>query len=190
MGLSRRLKEYNPQITVVGVEPYLGHKLQGLKNLKEAYCPGIFEKRYLDRKVNIDDEEAFEMTRRLAREEGLFVGMSSGAAMVIAAKEAAAMDTGVIVAVFPDSGERYLSTPLFAVKEKVDLTVFNTLSRSKEAFEPLHPGRVSVYSCGPHRPCPNESGPVSPVRLCRPALPISRVSWLRRRTRDEYHRSG
>ena len=149
MGMQRRLKEFNPDIQIVGVEPYLGHKIQGLKNMKEAYCPEIFEKARLDKKVNIDDEEAFEMTRRLAREEGLFVGMSSGAAVVVAIKEAAAMPEGTIVVILPDSGERYLSTPLFTVREKVDLTLFNTMSRSQEPFEPMVPGKVSMYSCGP-----------------------------------------
>jgi cysteinyl-tRNA synthetase len=149
MGCSKRLKEYNPDIAIVGVEPYLGHKIQGLKNMKEAYCPEIFEKKRLDKKVNIDDEEAFEMTRRLAKEEGLFVGMSSGAAMAIACKEADAMAAGTIVVIFPDGGERYLSTPLFAVREKVDFKLFNSLSRTKEPFEPILPGKVSMYSCGP-----------------------------------------
>ncbi len=149
MGIARRLKEYNPAVTIVGVEPYLGHKLQGLKNMKESYRPEIFEKERLDKKINIDDEDAFEMTRRLAREEGLFVGMSSGAAMVIAAREAEAMDRGTIVVIFPDSGERYLSTALFAVREKVSLQLFNTLSHRKQPFEPIVPGKVSIYSCGP-----------------------------------------
>jgi cysteinyl-tRNA synthetase len=149
MGASRRLKEYNPEIRIVGVEPYLGHKIQGLKNLKEAYRPGIFEGSRLDKKINIDDEEAFEMTRKLARHEGLFVGMSSGAAMVIACKEAELIADGIIVVIFPDGGERYLSTPLFTVSEKVDFKLFNTLSRSKEPFEPIVPGKVSIYSCGP-----------------------------------------
>ncbi len=149
MGMSRRLKEFNPEIRIIGVEPYLGHKLQGLKNMKEAYQPEIYQKKLLDEKINIDDEEAFETTRRLAKEEGLFVGMSSGAAMAIAAKKAADMKEGTIVAIFPDSGERYLSTPLFTVREKVDLKLFNTLSRSKEPFLPLVPGKVSMYTCGP-----------------------------------------
>ncbi len=149
MGLAKRFKEYDPKVEIIGVEPYLGHKLQGLKNLKEAYRPEIFDKNLLGRKVNIDDEEAFEMTRRLGREEGLFVGMSSGAAMVIAAGEAEKMESGTIVVIFADSGERYLSTPLFAVKKKVDLVLFNTMKRSREPFEPMHAGRVSVYSCGP-----------------------------------------
>ncbi len=149
MGVSRKLKEYHPGIQIVGVEPYLGHKIQGLKNMKEAYCPEIYEKKRLDKKVNIEDEEAFEITRRLAREEGLFVGMSSGAAMAIAMKEASVIDTGTIVVLFPDGGERYLSTTVFAVKEKIDLKLFNTLSRTKEQFEPMVPGKVSMYSCGP-----------------------------------------
>jgi cysteinyl-tRNA synthetase len=149
MGMSRRLKEYSPDIRIIGVEPYLGHKIQGLKNMKEAYVPEIFEKHRLDEKINIDDEEAFEMTRQLAKQDGLFVGMSSGAAMVIAANMAKKMDSGTIVVIFPDSGERYLSTKLFAVKEKLDIRLFNTMSRGKEPFEPRIPGKVSMYTCGP-----------------------------------------
>ena len=84
MGLSRGLKEYNPDIQIIGVEPYLGHKIQGLKNMKESYQPEIYDKQRLDKKVNIDDEEAFEMARSLAKSEGLLVGMSSGAAMAAA----------------------------------------------------------------------------------------------------------
>jgi cysteinyl-tRNA synthetase len=149
MGLSRRLKAYNPEIDIVGVEPYLGHRIQGLKNMKEAYRPEIFEKGRLDEKINIDDEEAFEMTRRLARIEGLFVGMSSGAAMAIACKKAREMAAGTIVVIMPDNGERYLSTPLFDVHEKVGLKVFNTVTRQKEALDTLEPGKISIYSCGP-----------------------------------------
>jgi len=149
MGVSKRLKKYNPDIKIIGVEPYLGHKIQGLKNMKEAYRPEILEKNRLDKIVNIEDEEAFEMTRKLAKKEGLFVGMSSGAAMVIAGKEAEAMTEGTIVVIFPDGGERYLSTPLFAVQNNVGLRFFNTMSRTKEPFDPIQPGKVSIYSCGP-----------------------------------------
>ncbi|MDM8525526.1 cysteine--tRNA ligase [Desulfococcaceae bacterium HSG8] len=149
MGVSRGLKAYNPDIKIIGVEPYLGHKLQGLKNMKESYCPEIYDKDRLDKLVNIDDEEAYEMTRRLAKEEGMFVGMSSGAAMVIAQKEAREMTHGTLVVILPDGGERYLSTPLFTVRDKVDMKLFNTLTRTRETFEPMLPGKVSVYSCGP-----------------------------------------
>ncbi len=149
MGVSRRLKEYDPSIQIIGVEPYLGHKIQGLKNMKEAYCPEIFEKERLDQKLNVDDEDAYEMARRLAREEGVFVGMSSGAAMVGACRVAAKMTAGTLVVLFPDNGERYLSTSLFAVREEVTLKLFNSLSRKKEVFEPRIMGKVGVYSCGP-----------------------------------------
>jgi cysteinyl-tRNA synthetase len=131
------------------VEPYLGHKIQGLKNMKEAYCPEIFEKERLDQKLNVADEDAYEMARRLAKEEGIFVGMSSGAAMVAACRVAAEMADGTLVVLFPDNGERYLSTSLFAVAEPATLKLFNSLSRQKEVFEPRTPGKVNVYSCGP-----------------------------------------
>ncbi len=149
MGVSRKLKQLNPAVQIVGVEPYLGHKIQGLKNMKEAYCPGIFEKQRLDNKVNIDDEEAFELARSLARTEGLLVGMSSGAAMAVALKEAQQMSAGTVVVVLPDGGERYLSTSLFTVREDVGLKLNNTLSKRKETFEPFVPGNVSLYSYGP-----------------------------------------
>jgi cysteinyl-tRNA synthetase len=149
MGISKRLKEYNPAVQIIGVEPYLGHKIQGLKNMKEAYCPGIYDKSRLDRKINVEDDEAFDMARQLAGKEGLFVGMSSGAAMVVARQIAEEMNDGILVVIIPDSGERYLSTSLFAVKETSDLKFYNTMTRSKESFSPIQPGRVSIYSCGP-----------------------------------------
>ncbi len=149
MGLSRRLKELKPGIRIVGVEPYLGHKIQGLKNMKEAYRPEIYSRKMLDDKPNIDDEAAFEMTRRLAKEEGLLVGMSSGAAMAVACDEAMKMETGTVVVIFPDSGERYLTTSLFAEKETVDLRLYNTATRRKESFAPITSGRALMYSCGP-----------------------------------------
>jgi cysteinyl-tRNA synthetase len=117
MGISKRLKELNPEIKIIGVEPYLQHKIQGLKNMRESYRPGIYDKTRLDEKVNILDEDAFEMSRRLVREEGIFVGMSSGAAMFVAAEKAKLLEEGVIGVIFPDGGERYLSTDLFAFKK-------------------------------------------------------------------------
>ena len=97
MGCSKRLKEMNPAIRVVGAEPYLGHKIQGLKNLKEAYVPGIFDRSRIDEMVYIDDEHAYAMARRLAKEEGIFVGMSSGGAMHVAVEQARQMEEGTIV---------------------------------------------------------------------------------------------
>ena len=149
MGCSKRLKEYNPNIRIVGVEPYLGHKIQGLKNLKEAYVPGIFDRSRIDELVYIDDEDAYETARLLAREEGILVGMSSGAALHVALKTAEKMEQGALVVILPDSGERYLSTPLFVPREETTLKLYNVLSSSKEDFKSLQPGRANVYSCGP-----------------------------------------
>ncbi|MGD8267262.1 MAG: cysteine synthase [Desulfobacterales bacterium] len=149
MGLSMGLKPLNPAVQIIGIEPFMGHKLQGLKNMKESYCPEIFDKARLDRKMNVDDEEAFEMTRRLARTEGLLVGMSSGAAVAAALRVAATIDRGTLVVILPDGGERYLSTPLFAVKEKADVRLFDTMQRRARRLDTIQPGKVRMYSCGP-----------------------------------------
>lgn len=149
MGLSRRLKELKPEIEIVGVEPYMGHKIQGLKNLKESYVPGIFEKKRTDRIIHIDDEEAYETARLLAKKEGIFAGMSSGAAMAGALRVAQEMEEGRIVVILPDGGERYLSTSLFTDRKRTGLFLYNTLSRKKDEFVPLLEDRVSMYTCGP-----------------------------------------
>ena len=149
MGLSRRFRELKPDVELVGVEPYLGHKIQGLKNMKESYRPGIFDKSRADRIINIEDEEAYYTARLLAREEGIFVGMSSGAAMAIALKIAKEMKAGRVVVIQCDGGERYLSTPLFVVKKKTGMLLYNTLTRKKEEFVPIDENRVRLYSCGP-----------------------------------------
>ena len=149
MGLSKRLKELNPQIRIIGVEPYLRHKIQGLKNMKESYQPGIYDRRRLDEKINIRDEDAFETARRLAREEGILAGMSSGAGMYVAMEQAKLLDQGLIVVIFPDSAERYLSTELFADEQKSSLRIYNTLTRNKEFFAPLRSESVLMHTCGP-----------------------------------------
>ncbi len=113
MGISMFLKETRPSATVVGVEPVRGHTIQGLKNLDESIVPGIYDARRLDAKLPVGDEESFEMTRRLATAEGLFVGMSSGAAVVGALRVAAELRSGTVVVLLPDRGDRYLSTSLF-----------------------------------------------------------------------------
>jgi len=149
MGLSRRLKELKPNINIVGIEPYLGHKIQGLKNMNESYRPGIFDKDRADRIIRIDDEEAFQTTRLLAKKEGIFVGMSSGAAMAGALRVAQQMSEGSIVVILPDGGERYLSTPLFEDKKKSGQFLYNTLTRKKEEFIPIDEHKVRIYTCGP-----------------------------------------
>jgi len=149
MGITKRLKELNPAIRTIGMEPYLGHKIQGLKNMKESYRPGIFDKHLLDRIIHIEDEEAFATARALAREESLFVGMSSGAAMAVARRIAAELNVGLIVAILPDGGERYLSTKLFVERTESAFRFYNTLTRRKESFEPAEPGVVKMYTCGP-----------------------------------------
>jgi len=113
MGVGRRLKEHDSGIKIVGVEPVKGHKIQGLKNMKEAIVPGIFDPGKLDEKLVIDDDTAYDTARALALQEGIFVGMSSGAAMAGAIRFAKTMNSGIVVTVFPDRGDRYLSTTLF-----------------------------------------------------------------------------
>jgi len=113
MGVGRYLREAKPQIRIVGVEPRLGHKVQGLKNMREAIVPDIYREEELDAKLVIEDEEAFETARQLAVREGIFAGMSSGAAVAAALRMAETMPTGTIVALLPDRGDRYLSTALF-----------------------------------------------------------------------------
>jgi cysteine synthase B len=112
-GVSRYLKEKNNSIRVVAVEPTIGHTIQGLKNMKESVVPGIYNEEAFDEKLTVEDGEAFETTRLLAVREGLFTGMSSGAAVAGALKVAAKMKKGVIVVILPDRGDRYLSTTLF-----------------------------------------------------------------------------
>ena len=113
MGVGRRLKERNPRTRVVGVEPTVGHTIQGLKNMQESMVPGIYRPEMLDEKMTVADEEAFDMTRRLVSREGLFVGMSSGAAVCGAQKVAERLGSGTVVVLLPDRGDRYLSTMLF-----------------------------------------------------------------------------
>jgi cysteine synthase B len=113
MGAGRRLREYDPRIRIVGVEPNLGHKIQGLKNMKESIVPKNYDPSFADEKINVADDDAFNTTRQLAVREGLFVGMSSGAAVWGAMEMAKRMDRGSIVVILPDRGDRYLSTSLF-----------------------------------------------------------------------------
>ncbi|UCB42932.1 MAG: cysteine synthase family protein [Dehalococcoidales bacterium] len=113
MGVSRYLKEAKPEVKIVGIEPEVGHAIQGLKNMNEAIVPGVYHHEALDEKLVVSDDEAFEMARLLAVKEGLFVGMSSGAVVAGALRIAKDMKQGTIVVILPDRGDRYLSTVLF-----------------------------------------------------------------------------
>ncbi|AJE02310.1 PLP-dependent cysteine synthase family protein [Geobacter pickeringii] len=114
MGVSRYFREKKPGVGIVGVEPRLGHRVQGLKNMQEAIVPAIYDPAALDLKLTVQDEPAFETARELAGREGLFVGMSSGAAVAGAIQVATDAPAGsTIVVLLPDRGDRYLSTSLF-----------------------------------------------------------------------------
>ena len=113
MGVSGRLRERDPKMRVVGVEPFQNSRIQGLRNLGD-FIPPIFDISTLDEKVNVDDRSAFAMARELVGEEGLFVGISSGAAMCEACHQATKMKRGTVLVIFPDRGDRYLSTECFS----------------------------------------------------------------------------
>jgi cysteine synthase B len=114
MGVGKTLKEHNPQIKIVSAHPEKGHYIQGLKNMEEAIIPSIYDPSQIEITVMVDTESAYEMTRKIVKNEGIFVGMSSGAAMYAAAEIAKKAESGVIVVLFPDRGEKYLSTKLFS----------------------------------------------------------------------------
>lgn len=114
MGLTKFLKAMNPVIKIICAHPVKGHYIQGLKNMEEAIVPQIYDPSQIDVQEMIDSEDAFEMSRRLMREEGIFACMSSGAAMVAAVRTAKRISHGNIVVVLPDRAEKYLSTALFA----------------------------------------------------------------------------
>ena len=113
MGVSRYLKEKSKSIRVIGVEPTLGHTIQGLKNMTEAIVPDIYNRSELDDVIVMQDERAYEIARRLASEEGIFAGISSGAAVAGAVDIARRMTSGTVVTIIADRGDRYLSTMLF-----------------------------------------------------------------------------
>ncbi len=113
MGVSRRLKEYNPEIEVIAAEPLPGEAVQGLRSLAEGFIPPIFDASRLDRRYLVDPTEAMEMTHRLLEEEGIFAGPSSGAALVAAVRHATSRPGGKVVVLLADGGWRYLSTGVF-----------------------------------------------------------------------------
>lgn len=113
MGVSRYLKEQNADIQIIGCQPTEGSRIPGIRKWPQEYLPKIFEPERIDRIVELSDDEAGEMTRRLAKEEAIFCGMSSGGACTAALKIANEIDEGTIVFIVCDRGDRYLSSDLF-----------------------------------------------------------------------------
>jgi len=113
MGVGDVLREHNPRVKVICAHPVKGHYIQGLKNMEEAIVPALYDPSKIDTTIMVETEAAYEMARQIVKKEGIFVGMSSGAAMYAAAEFAKRIEKGVIVTIFPDRGEKYLSTKLF-----------------------------------------------------------------------------
>lgn len=113
MGVAKYFREIKPDVCIVAVEPVLGHKIQGLKNMREAIVPAIYDPHAFHRKLVVEDDDAFETARLLASKQGIFCGMSGGAAVAGAIKLASELESGLIVVIIPDRGDRYLSTNLF-----------------------------------------------------------------------------
>jgi cysteine synthase B len=113
MGVSRFLKEKNKQVQIVGVQPVEGSHIPGIRRWPEAYLPKIFERERVDKIIDVSEEEAVAMTKRLAKEEGVFAGMSSGGAVTASLKLINELDSGIVVCIICDRGDRYLSSDLF-----------------------------------------------------------------------------
>ncbi|GAA3550595.1 cysteine synthase CysM [Zobellella aerophila] len=113
MGVSRYLKQQNPEVQIVGLQPCEGSHIPGIRRWSEAYLPGIFEKSRVDQVLDISEEEAVATMLRLAKEEGIFCGVSSGGAVAGALRLAEQVDNAIIVAIICDRGDRYLSSGVF-----------------------------------------------------------------------------
>lgn len=112
MGVSKRLKQYNSMVKIIAAQPETGSSIQGLKNLQTQYVPQIWKNKLVDEIHSVNSQDAEETARLLALSEGVFVGPSSGAIFHVALKKAKELDKGVLVAIAPDGGEKYLSTTL------------------------------------------------------------------------------
>ena len=113
MGLSRFMRALNPNVKIICAHPIKGHYIQGLKNMQEAIVPDIYDPSKIDIQEMVESEEAIEMARKIITDEGIFAGMSSGAAMVAAQRTAARVDGGTMVVILPDRADKYLSTVMF-----------------------------------------------------------------------------
>ena len=113
MGVSRFLKEQNEDIQIVGAQPAEGSSIPGIRRWSPDYLPKIFEESRVDKKISVSTQEATAMTRELALKEGVFAGMSSGGSVCAAKKLAETLDSGILVCIICDRGDRYLSSDLF-----------------------------------------------------------------------------
>ena len=113
MGTSTYLKEQNPNVQIVGVQPTDNSKIPGIRKWPQEYLPKIFDPKRVDTVMEVSQEEAEDMARKLAKEEGIFAGVSSGGAATIALKLAQSLESGTIVSIVCDRGDRYLSSDLF-----------------------------------------------------------------------------
>ena len=145
MGLARRFKEVKPEVQIVGVEPYMGHKIQGLKNMKESYPPGIYDRKRADRIIHVDDGEAFETARLLAKKEGLFVGMSAGAAMAVALRLAREMKEGTDRR--HSAGRRRTLPEHFSLRGPKDLRPLHVQHAHAQKGRRLFPSRKTGSPC-------------------------------------------
>ena len=115
MGCSRYFKEMNPAIQIIGAQPEEGAQIPGIRKWPEAYLPKIYNPKNVDRLENVGQKDAEDMTRRLAREEGIFCGISSGGALSVALRISQQVQNATIVFIVCDRGDRYLSTGVFPV---------------------------------------------------------------------------
>jgi cysteine synthase B len=113
VGLSKRLKELKPEIRVIAIEPQRSHTQQGLRNMEDGRVPDLLDWKWIDDKVVVTDQAAYEYARRLMQEEGIFGGISSGTAMAGSVEVARKMKEGKLITIFPDRGEKYFTTALF-----------------------------------------------------------------------------
>jgi len=122
MGVSKRLKEYNPKIRIIAVEPEPKAPIQGLKSLKTSYTPELYDDSRIDEKIYVSMQDAEHASRMLSLQEGLFSGISSGAAMHVAIEIAKKMESGTLVVVLPDGGEKYISNPIYLPEKCLECT--------------------------------------------------------------------
>ncbi|MGM5482272.1 MAG: cysteine--tRNA ligase [Nanobdellota archaeon] len=150
MGCAKYLKEKKPNIKIIAAEPNPSHTIQGLKNLQEAKVPGIYNPELIDEIIKVSDKQAYKYARELINKEGIFAGISSGAA-ISCSIEIARRNKGKkinIATILPDRAEKYLSTELIK-EDKMGMKIFNSSAKQKQEFVSLEKSKVKMYTCGP-----------------------------------------